>query len=544
MTESPASSHWQERLQDKFKANPGFISGFVVLLAFLLRLWKASGTFLNLDEAMHFLAANKLTLADVYQTSLNLAHPPLLILLLHEWRKLGTSELFLRLPSVVAGTIFCWIFFRWLTQLLGPIVGWIGFILVSFLPVFIELSAEVRQYPLLLGFMMASAYLFELALSKNSAGKMVGSFFFLYLAMLTHFSAILFAGAIGAYSMWRLVSQRPAPRLVAVWIVGQAGAVGLLVFLYVVQISKLKESSSAQHMQLLLANSYFHWGQQHLLGFVFARTFGVLQYTFGQLAVGDIAGILFVAGIILLWTGKDASEDAGSSSRQLGLLLTLPFAINCLAAIFDLYPYGGTRHSAFLLPFAIAGVSLTIAKLTRQRIATALGIAVLTVTVCQLFGAPHRPYMKREDQRRETMMQAMDTIRQSAASEDIIFVDFQTSFLLRFYLCPEISFSGLSPSDFRAFSCGGHRVIATSSETNVFTADSFPRLWNELLNAYDLKAGQTIWIFQAGWDIGLAQELHEKHPEFRDLKPEFFGRNISWFKLTVGQPMPSPVAKL
>ena len=66
---------------------------------------------------MHFLAANKPSLAEAYRSSLNLAHPPLLILLLNVWRKLGTSELFLRLPSVIAGTIFCWIFFRWLTRL-------------------------------------------------------------------------------------------------------------------------------------------------------------------------------------------------------------------------------------------------------------------------------------------------------------------------------------------------------------------------------------------------------------------------------------------
>ena len=59
--------------------------------------------------------------------------------------KLGTSELLLRLPSVIAGTVFCWIFFRWLTRLLGPTVGWVGFILVGLLPVFIELSSEVAS---------------------------------------------------------------------------------------------------------------------------------------------------------------------------------------------------------------------------------------------------------------------------------------------------------------------------------------------------------------------------------------------------------------
>ena len=90
----------KHRLEHQFESDSNLAAGFVLLLAFLLRLWKASGTFLNPDEAMHFLAANKPSLAEAYRASLNLAHPPLLILLLNLWRRLGTSELFLRLPSV------------------------------------------------------------------------------------------------------------------------------------------------------------------------------------------------------------------------------------------------------------------------------------------------------------------------------------------------------------------------------------------------------------------------------------------------------------
>ena len=247
--------------------------------------------------------------------------------------------------------------------------------------------------------------------------------------------------------MWRLASRRFSRRVVAIWIAGQAGALGLLALLYVTQISKLKGSASAQHMQVLLANSYFHRGHDHLLGFIFAKTFAILQYTFGQLVIGDIAGLFFVAAVVLLLTGKDASNGetepkraakTGPSSRQLALLLTLPFAINAAFAIADTYPYGGTRHSAFLLPFAVAGVSLAIARLLRQRLAPSLVIAILLVAVCQLFGTPHRPYMRREDQRRSNMTQALDAIRQDVSPDDVILVDFQTSFLLRFYLCPEV----------------------------------------------------------------------------------------------------------
>lgn len=492
---------------------------------------------------MHFLAANKPSLAEAYWSSLNLAHPPLLILLLNAWRRLGTSELLLRLPSVIAGTIFCWIFFRWLTRLLGPTVGWVGFLLVSLLPVFVELSSEIRQYPLLLCFMMAAAYVLESALGEGSAGKMAGFFFFLYLAMLTHFSAILFAGAAGVYSLWRIVSDRPSRQVITVWIAGQAGAVGLLAWLYVVQISKLKGGASAQHMQVLLANSYFHRGHDHLLVFIFARTFGVLQYTFGQLAVGDIAGLLFIAGVAILLRGKNTLDKPGPSSQQLGLLLMLPFAINAATAIVDLYPYGGTRHSAFLVPFAVAGVSLAIVKLTRERM-IAFGVAILLVAVCQVFGSPHRPYIRREDQRRSNMTQAMDMIAQNVSADDVIFVDFQTSFLLRFYLCPEVGPADSPASAFRTYSCGGHRVIATNSETNVLTADLFLRRWNEMVKASSLKPSETVWVLQAGWDIDLAQELQEKAPGFHELKTQSFGRNITLFRLTVGSGEPrsaSPV---
>ena len=339
--------------------------------------------------------------------------------------------------------------------------------------------------------------------------------------------------------MWRLATGRSRGRVFAIWIAGQTGALCLLVFLYATQISKLRAGSSAQHMQVLLANSYFHPGHDHLLGFIFARTFGVLQYTFGQLAVGDIAGLLFVAGVVLLLAGNDAGDNGvlrglEPSARQLALLLMLPFVINAAVAIADLYPYGGTRHSSFLVPFAIAAVSLTITRSTRGRIGLALTVAVLIVAVCQVSGTPHRPYMRREDQHRSKMTQALDGIRQNVATDDLIFVDFQTNFLLRFYLCPEAIPQGLPASDFRTYTCSGYRVISTNPETNVLTADSFLRRRNELINANALRPGQNIWIFQAGWDIALAQELQGRIPDFHDLKAQSFGRNISLFRLTTG----------
>ena len=209
---------------------------------FLVRLWHATGTYLNPDEALHFFVANKVTWWETYRASLNVSHPPLLIFLLRVWRVLGTSELMLRMPSILAGTLFCWFAYRWLRMLFdGPVV-WIAFTFIVFLPSSIDLSTEVRQYALLLAFAMGSAYFLERALQENSALAMLASGGFLSLAILSHFSAFLFAGVLGMYAILRMVESRTRLKVLAAWELGQVVALGICYFLYVTQISRLGQA--------------------------------------------------------------------------------------------------------------------------------------------------------------------------------------------------------------------------------------------------------------------------------------------------------------
>jgi 4-amino-4-deoxy-L-arabinose transferase-like glycosyltransferase len=539
--EAPAGI--EDRLDEWLRVRAVVITALLLLAGCLWRAWAASGTFLNPDEALHFLAANKPSLMAAYLASLSTAHPPLLIIFLYFWRLVGTSEFVLRLPSVIAGAILCWVWFRWMSDRLDRLAAQIAIVLLVFLPPMIELSAEVRQYPLLLCFMALSLYFLERALAENAAGKMLLSAVFLYLALLTHFSALLFVAAAVAYSLLHLATHRPTRGVVLAWAASQAGALGVFIFLYRTHLAELKTSAVAQRtMQEWLRNSYFHWGHDRLLVFILGRSFGVFQFVFGQRAVGDMAGLIFLAALVLLLRQKAQPEGAGVSTRQLALFLALPFALTCGAAVFDLYPYGGTRHSAFLAPFAITGVSLALVRFTGARVARGLAIAVLIIAACHLFGAPHRPYMLREDQSRKNMARAMGSIRQQVSPADPILADFQTSFLLRMYLCPEVSLSSVTEiRGLRVFSCGGYRVMVVMP-VSVFTDDTFLRQWDGMIRAGDLRPGELVWVFQAGWDIGLAQELQRKFAEFHDLNPQFFGRNIVLFKLTVGQPVPAPRA--
>jgi len=538
-SELGSQSGGNQRSVSWFETHSNLSALLIVTAALLVRLRAASGTFLNPDEALHYLLANQSCWLLAYRATLTNAHPPLLTFVLYLWRGVGTSELALRLPSVIAGTVFCWIFFKWLTRILGPVAGFIGLILVSFLPPLIELSAEVRQYALLLFFLAGTAYLLESALEKNSAAAMLLSAFSLYLALLSHYSAILFAAAIGLYSLLRVIACRPSAQFCVAWTSGQAGAVGLIAALYVSHISRLKGDYASGTINGWLGNSFYRPGHDNPLLFVIARTGGVFQYVFGQLAIGDLAFVAFLAGVVLLWRENILPGRSNVSFRQLVALFALPFAIGAGASIARIYPYGGTRHSAFLIMFAVAGVSFLLVKFAKQQIARGIMIAFLIVVVCNLFGKSHRPYILREDQNGMQMVRALGFIHAQVPQSDLIFVDYQTRLLLGYYLCPEQPVPFSAPvGSLEQFPCNGFRVVAAAPDLYVFTAENFGTRWDQLVRSVPLKSGQAVWIMQAGWEVDLARELQSRVPEFHELTPQTFGRNITLFKLKPGQPTP------
>ncbi|MFZ0760936.1 MAG: glycosyltransferase family 39 protein, partial [Candidatus Sulfotelmatobacter sp.] len=296
---------------------------FITLLAFLARLWVASGTFLNPDEALHFRLANQPTLVLAYEASLTASHPPLLTFVLYFWRTLGTSELWLRLPSVLAGTAFCWLFYKWLAGAAGKLAGLIGLLFVAFLRPIVLLSAEIRQYALLLVFLAGALYFLDEAFAEKSPGKMAAFSLSLYLAMLSHYSAFLFAAALAIYAVVRVFQERFSASLVGAWTIGQLGALALAIFLYKTHLSKLGAGESRSVLQgwmseFFLRRSYFDRAHDNPLIFLAGHSFGVFQYFFGQLAVGDVMGLLFVVGAVLLLLCRDGFPERRTFSRSLG----------------------------------------------------------------------------------------------------------------------------------------------------------------------------------------------------------------------------------
>ncbi len=523
-------------LESWFEDHVSFAAVFAVLVGLLARLWAASGIFLNPDEALHFRLANQASLALAYGQSATAAHPPLLILFLYYWRALGTSDLWLRLPSVIAGAIFCWVFFKWLTQVTGPLTGFIGLLFVSFLLPIIMLAAEVRQYAFLLAFAVGALYFLDRAFAERSAGLMMASTLCLYLAMLTHYSAFLFAAALGIYALLWIFMRHMPMKVIITWVVGQLGALALAVFLYKTHLSKIGAGESRTILEgwmTYIRRSYFDSAHDNPILFLIGHTFGVFQYLFGQLAVGIVVGLLFLVGVFLLLREKS------STSRRLSLFLLLSFAVVGGASMVHVYPYGGTRHSALLIITGVAGVSVAVVRLAPRRWTRALTIAGVIVMSCLVFGKLRQPRMERADQSRKQMTAALEFVQQNVAPSAPIFVDYQTDLVLGHYLCQQRPVPlQIRPTGFEEFFCAGRHVASTGYPTWTFSSETFPSDWERAVQTLGLKPGDPVWVLQTGWGIDLPEQLQKHFAEFRDLRFESFGRNIKIFKLTVGQPMP------
>jgi uncharacterized membrane protein len=335
-----------------------WLSALLLVAGTGARLWLAARTFLNPDEALHYFVAAQPSLSQTYTVSLTTAHPPLMFFLLHGWIKLGSSELFLRLPFVVAGVLFGWVLFLWVRRIAGEESALLALAIAMLAPSLIALSAEVRQYSLLLFFCVACLYALERGLQEDSGKWTALSAVGLWLALLTHYSALIFAAAVGAYGLVRLFGvKRFSTATKYVWAAGQLAALGICAVLFITQISKLRQSGVPSEIAATwLSQSTFHPGQEHALTFAMSKTVRLFRYFFSHGSIGVVMLLLFMVAVVALFWGNKRAQ----SPRSLAVLLILPFVVAVSVAIAGLYPYGGTRHDVVLVLFAIPGIAIGI----------------------------------------------------------------------------------------------------------------------------------------------------------------------------------------
>jgi hypothetical protein len=519
-------------------AHMELIALLVIAAGFILRILFATQTFLVPDEAMFYSAVNQRDLGTAYRESLSMPHPPLLILILYWVHLLSSSELALRLPCVLAGTASLWFFFRWLRQVLNDGMALIGLVLLTFAPTLIVLCAEARHYALLLFFLAVTMDSLERAFSEKSTGWMALSGATLSLAVAAQYAAIWTAVVLGIYALWRIWRGELPRRLVAVWASTQAAVLAVCGVFFVTHISPMRHAVWVKELiGYYLNQQYFQSGRDHVGSFVVVHTADFFMYLFAQDAVGAAMLAAFLLGILLLALDK-AGVGNGHHSRERILLFVLPFVIGICGAIAGLYPYGGTRHSVYLAPFAVAGASVSLSWILRGRTWLSLLVAASIMAVCFLASNDPPEYIRPENQRKALMVEAVKYIGRSISTGQLILVDGETSLMLKYYLCPnEIQPTESEQENPIQFSCSGYRIL----ELRLWglTPSNFAAEFQEAGQRVGFQTGERIAVVKAGWnesseDKSLFIRLVARQPELSQWPHQDFGDNISVFRVPAG----------
>jgi hypothetical protein len=527
VTASSKSIQPADRIEQWLASGLNWIVAASLLLALALRVMAALGTYLNPDEALDHLLVNQSTLAAAYRASLTNAHPPLYYVLLYYWRFVGNSEVMLRLPSILASTAAAWMASRWIAMVLGKAAGLACLLILAFSPALTTLGAEVRPYSVLLLWEASALYFLERAFRDQKVSSIAYSSLFLYLAILTHYSALWFVVALGIYVLLRIASLKGHARIA--WMLFQAGGAGIYVWLYLVHISKMRGSPMEADAQVGWLNAlYFHAGETPW-AFVRRTTVYAFQFLFSSEIGGIVALACFLAGA--LWIFGVSVSQKKRDLAAFGLLLLLPFALGLTASFFDLYPYGGTRHSLYLLLFAAAGVSFLVAGIVRQRLLPVLLLAILIIPYWDLNPLHDPQDMKRKDQLKEPMANAIAGLQTSVRPDEPVFSDYQASLLLAYYLGrdhpqpPPRECGGVAENQY-----GKYRVVVP----NIWSAS--PAEMKAAMDAWrkacDSTPRDSFWVFDAGWGKNLFDAVNESAPRSISQGRQF-AQFISLFTLRI-----------
>jgi hypothetical protein len=531
-TASPKSSSAFQNIDIWIDRHLSVLAHVVVAAGFAARIYVATRSYLNPDEAMHYMWINQASALQAYRASVGIAHPPLLYLLLYFWHFLGRSELMMRLPSVIAGTATCWLVHKWIGMVFGRAAGLAGLVIAAFSPAMIAVSAEVREYSLLLCCIAAAVYFLELAFREKSVSRMWCFSFFLWMAILTHYSALFFTVAMGLYALTRVADPSSSRKILVAWAAGQAIALAIYSFLYVTQVSKLQNAIGVWGAGF--SQSYYRTAGKDIFTFTWENTSRIFLYTYEQPLAALAMLLLFASGVLVLFFQDLVSRKAGARSDHSGILVALPFIAVWGAAIVGKYPYVGSRHTIFLAPFAIAGVSFLLAMICRQKLWAGIFFSVLLMAASNATADSREREITNVNQNREQMTAAIEQMRHSIGSGDRILVDMQSSFPFAYYYCNRRELLTMQPSgpEYRDFSCNGHTIVSVILWK--LAPIGFPSQFENVARRYGWKAGDRVWLFQNGWGKTLAGELQQTNPRYRCLGSKNYGENLSVIPFVVG----------
>lgn len=434
----------------------------VVALGFTLRLRGLSAHWLNPDEGIYYSTLTRASTGEFWAEVMANAHPPLFYLILRAVGVFTWDFAWLRGVSLVCGTVAIWVLWLLGREMGGK--GWggvaSGLLAASLLALSgeaIVLSQVLRPYMLLVALSGAALYHLLSYRSEPTSRHLVSYAAYASLALLTHYGAALAFGvflALVAYTYVAEPAKRPEWERLAL---AQAVPAVVLVGLY---LTHLDWAMNSYMMYLALAPD--GWLSAWLVaspGDAW-RSFATLQTFTVPVSVQARAALLVLMAVV----GAAFTRD-----RVVAVVAGGALALALLASVAGLYPFGPTRHNAWLVVFTLPALGWLLGRVVDGGKTAALlaGGALLVLFALgrgfETTLAGYSPHGMVADERAMRSGDVRALVRNDfdrAGRPRIVLTSFQTfNVLMPLYATERQVLAASSPPDLLAFSYGARDVV-------------------------------------------------------------------------------------
>jgi hypothetical protein len=504
----------------------GTALGLVIAAGFVLRIVGIHDIGFSADEAQFiYIAANESWESAWHSIVKRSPHPPANFALLHAMLPLGWNPLWLRLPSVLAGTFLIWMSHRFGRSLFGPVAGLAFAVLVAFSPGLLELSRVCRNYSLGFAFLLPAIHCLVRHLESGDRRPLVAFALLAPLAGIWHYGFVIaFIALTVVVAIEFLLQRRPLRDWIAVVVAHLPFAVTMGA-LYHHHISLMPEDLVQMHEVAYSSD----------LRFPLFDSVASFQRVWRYLELAPFAvifGVLSIVGILGLLLKR----------RRLAFLVCVtPLVIALGFSVFGLIPLGGTRHSAYLFPFLFGPVAFVIGEIaygsrnaTRRSDGTApprslvsvAGAALSVALGLWLFGAavmdraaekkytPMTPDGRRTEltvwYRIADIERGFALLERETRGGDLVVVGYQGLYAMRMY-CHS------TPPPRKRRRTGTSRRVRTfaCNDVTYWYSDVSPiqspaallQLADRVIAAKRLPEPARIWTVQGGWEFPLGEQM-------------------------------------
>lgn len=433
----------------------------------MIRLHGLSEYWLNPDEGIYYSTLTRLSPQGFWGEVMANAHPPLFYLILRTLGHVTLDFVWLRGVALVCGAASIWVL--WLVGREVGGRGWAGVAaglvaagLLALNREAIVFSQVLRPYTMLVALLGAALYHLLRYRSQPTDRHMAAYAVFASLALLTHYGAVLAFGAflvvVAYYHVGEQVERADWNRLAVAQAVPAAVLVGL-VFVH------LRNTMGSYMMYLALAPD--GWLSEWLVS-----SPGDAWRSFVSFQTLELPVALQGRAALLLLTSMVAAALAGNRrDRLVAVLAGGALSIALAASVAGEYPFGPTRHDAWLVVFtlpALGWLAGWVVGSGRRAVALAAAVVVIALTFGGVVESALGDYPSGGSAADERAVRS-DDVRSLVAERlspdggpHLVLMSFQTfNLLMPLYARERQEIAASSPPDLLSFSYGSRDVIVS-----------------------------------------------------------------------------------